>query len=119
MLLCLQSACPLVQTPFKGMLGLMILLSDSSSSDSDTLKELDEQVYKESESQASGLSLSLLAPLFIVMTAASSADYLSLDAKIRRLRLSEVVCPDKMLNVKFRTILKYSKNALFIKKGNG
>ena len=85
--LCLQSAHPpLAPTHFNG-LGLMVLLystwfSDSSSPDSDSLEVVDERVNKESESQKSGSSLSLSAPLFINMSAASSAEYLSIDSKI-------------------------------------
>ena len=85
--LCLQSARPpLVRTRFNG-LGLMVLLystsfSDSSSSDSDSLEVVDEQVNRESESQKSGSSFSLSAPLYNNMSAASSAEYFSIDSKI-------------------------------------
>ena len=96
MLLYLESACPtLVCTRFKGTLVRMILLSDPSSSDLDTLEELSERVYKELQSQESGSSHSLSAPPLIIMVASSSEDYLSLDVKMRRLRLLELVCQTK------------------------
>ena len=96
MLLYLESACPpLVCTRFKGTLVRMILLSDPSSSDSDILEELSERVYKDSQSQESGSSHLLSAPLLIIMVASSSEDYLSLDVKMRRLRLLELVCQTK------------------------
>lgn len=95
----------------------MVLLhsSHNSSSDLETLEEVGEQVFWESESPTSGSSLLLSTALFIIRPATSSAEYLSIDAKNMRIKIICNNCVKK--KIKYETIEYALGNTTVWQKG--